>query len=78
MKTIAEKEGEFSTQKIQTTKSGNLYYIHENGGSRGAHDCRGGDGVWRDSPIEPARAISREQAEEYLISWGYDPDDLLP
>ena len=77
MKTIAKQVHEFSTEKIQSTKSGNLFYLHDNGGDRGAYDRQGGDGVWRDEPVEPSRAITRTEAEAYLISWGYDPDTIL-
>lgn len=69
---IARREGEFSTDKI-ILMDGEAYLMHPNGGSRGAWDRRGGDGVWRDYPVSPTERVTREKARELMLDWGYDP-----
>ena len=70
---IARREGEFSTFKIILMDGGEAYLMHPNGGSRGAWDRRGGDGVWRDYPVSPTERITRAKARELMLDWGYDP-----
>lgn len=36
----------------------------------------GGDGVWRDHPVEAAREISRAEARALLLDWDYEPADV--
>lgn len=72
---IAENEGEYSTEKILLIH-GEAYYMHSNGGARGAHDRQGGDGVWRDSPCDPTRKLTRSEAVSLMLDWGYEPKDV--
>jgi len=69
---IARREGEFSTDIIVILDC-EAYLMHPNGGSRGAWDRRGGDGVWRDHPVSPTERITRAKARELMLDWGYDP-----
>lgn len=76
MNEIGRKRHECSTERVLEV-DGELFYIHENGGERGAWDCKDSDGVWRDSPLEPARAIDHREAVCFLLSWGYENIEVL-
>jgi len=69
---IAMNEHEFTTERI-IIMGDEAYYMHENGGTRGAHDRQCGDGVWRDYPVEPTREIDRREARRLMLDWGYAP-----
>jgi len=72
---VAENEHEYSTEKIYHFGD-EYYYIVENGGDRGAYDRMGGDGVWRDHPIEPATVISKSEVICKLLDWGIEPEEI--
>ena len=72
---IAKNEHEYSTEKI-VVMEGQAFYMHENGGARGAHDRQCGDGVWRERPCEPTREISKGEARCLMLDWGYSPKEV--
>lgn len=69
---LAEKEHEFSTEKI-VVLAGDAYYVHENGGARGAYSNQDGDGVWRYKPVDQTRILSRQEVICLLLDWGREP-----
>lgn len=69
---LASREHEFSEESIVRVGDA-LFYRHENGGSRGAWDRRGGDGVWRERPVAPSRQLPRQEAIAMLLDWGETP-----
>jgi hypothetical protein len=73
---IAERSHEFSTESI-VVMEGQAYYRHKNGGDRGSYDRMGGDGVWRESPVEPSRIISKTEARRLLLDWGHEPGQIV-
>ena len=77
---LGKDEGEYSTEQIvrmyDASGDAEYYYMHPNGGSRGAWDRQGGDGEWHEAPCTPTRQITRQQAIGYLLDWGYTPDDV--
>jgi hypothetical protein len=72
---LGENEGEFDTEKI-IRLGDEAYYMHPNGGGRGAHDRQCGDGVWRERPCSPTRVLTKSEARCMLLDWGYSPSDV--
>lgn len=72
---IAERMGEFSTERIVRVGL-ELYYTHPNGGSRGAHNRQDGDGVWKERPCSPSRKLDRTEARYMLLDWGWEPAEV--
>lgn len=72
---VAEDEGEYDT--LQIVRVNQDYYVRRaNGGARGAWDRQCGDGVWRDRPVEAARAITREEARARMLDMGMTPREV--
>ena len=72
---LAEREHEYSTESIVRVGE-DIYLRHKNGGARGSWDRQGGDGVWRERPVEPARLLTTTEARERLLDWGYAPAEI--
>ena len=70
---IGKREGEWSTESVVRI-GGELYYRHENGGHRGSYNRQDGDGVWRESPVEPTRQITVSEARVLLLDWGCEDE----
>ena len=73
--TIAENVGEYTTKMIVVIDD-QAYYRYANGGSLGSYDRMCGDGVWRESPIESTRAISKSEAQAKMLDWDYAPAEI--